>query len=54
MKIISLNPEYNIAELKEKIRQVVKEHTGTKEDIHISFIYYEVRTYKKIPKKKKK
>lgn len=52
MKIISLNPEYNIPELKEKIRQVVKEHTGTKEDIHISVVYYEVKTYKK-PKKKK-
>jgi hypothetical protein len=53
MKIITLNPQYNIPELKEKIRQVVREHTGTKEDIHISVIYYEANTYKK-PKTKKR
>jgi hypothetical protein len=53
MKVTSLNPEYNIPELKEKIRQIVKEYTGTKEDIHISVIYYEVRTYKNTKKKKK-
>jgi len=52
MKIITLNPQYNIPELKEKIRQVVREHTGTKEDIYISVIYYEAHTFKKPPKKK--
>jgi hypothetical protein len=52
MKVITFNPEYNIPELKDKIRAVIREHTKTHEDIHISVVYYEVKTYKK-PKEKK-
>lgn len=47
-KIIALNN--NVKELKEKIRQVVKDYLKTNDDVHISIVYYEVNTYKK-PKK---
>lgn len=53
MEIITLNPKYDIPELKDKIREVIREHINTHEDIHISVVYYEVNTYKK-PKKRKK
>lgn len=53
MEILTLNPEYNIPELKDKIREVIRKHLNTHEDIHISVVYYEVNTYKK-PKKRKK
>lgn len=53
MEITSVNPEYNIPELKDKIRELVKEYENKNQDIHISVIYYEVNTFKK-PKSKKK
>lgn len=48
MKVIALTN--NIKELKENIRQLVKDYLKTNEDVHISIVYYEVKTYKK-PKK---
>jgi len=54
MEIISFNPEYNIPELKDKIREIVKEYENKNQDIHISVIYYEVNTFKKPKSKKKK
>ena len=48
--IIALNN--NNKELKEKIRNVVKDHLKTN-DVHISVVYYEVNTYKKPLKVKK-
>jgi len=50
-KIIALNN--SSAELKEKIRQVIKDHLDTNDDIHISVVYYEVNSYKKPLKKVK-
>lgn len=52
MRIIAFT--HNTRELKEKIRAVIKDHLETNEDIHVSLVYYEVRTYKKPPKGKKK
>ncbi len=54
MEITSINPEYNIPELKDKIRELVKEYENKNQDIHISVIYYEVNTFKKPKSKKKK
>jgi hypothetical protein len=51
--ITTFNPKHNIPELKDKIREVVKDYLKTNEDIHISVVYYEVNTYKK-PKPKKR
>ena len=52
MKIVAIN--HDIKELKEKLREVVKDFTETNEDVHISLVYYEIHTYKKIEKKVKK
>jgi hypothetical protein len=54
VEIITLNPEYNIPILKDKIREIVKEYEDKNQDIHISAIYYEVNTFKKPKSKKKK
>ena len=45
MKITALNN--SSVELKEKIRQVIKDHLDTNDDIHVSVVYYEINTYKK-------
>jgi len=50
MSIIALNN--SSPELKEKIRQVIKHHLKTNDDIHVSVVYYEVHTYKKPIKKR--
>jgi septum formation topological specificity factor MinE len=51
--IISIDSKYNIKEMKEEIREVIKKHTeAMKDDIHISILYYEINKYK-IPKKAK-
>ena len=52
LKVIALNND--ILELKEKIKQVVKDHLKTDDDIHVSVVYYEAHSYKKPLKKKKK
>ena len=49
-EIIGIN--HNIKELKEKIRELVKDFLKTNEDIHISVIYYEVNDYRKPLKRK--
>ncbi len=54
MEIISVTPKYNIPELKDKIREVVKEYEDQNQDIHISVLYYEVNTFKKPKIQKKK
>ena len=50
-KIIALNN--SSIELKEKIRQVIKDHLKTNDDIHVSIVYYDVHTFKKPLKKGK-
>jgi len=54
MEIISIDPEYNIPELKDKIREIIKEYEDKNQDIHISVLYYEVNTFKKPKLQKKK
>lgn len=51
-KIIALNN--SSIELKEKIRQVIKDHLKTNDDIHVSIVYYDVHTFKKPLKKESK
>ena len=54
MDIIPLDPtfnsDYDVSELKKKIREVVKEYTKTNKDISISVVYYETKSFKKIKK----
>ena len=53
-RVISITPEFNLPELKDKVRKLVNEYNESNQDVHVSFVSYEIKTYKKPKKGKRK